>query len=83
MARLPRARAEEHVRAFQRAGWTVARVTGSHYILTREGRDYQLSIPYHKGQTVKVGLLKGLIRDAGLTNEEYLDLFHKKRRRQR
>ncbi len=83
MARLPRARAEEHVRAFQRDGWAVARVTGSHYILDKEGCDYQLSIPCHRGQTVKVGLLKGLIRDAGLTNEEYLDLFYSKRRRKR
>lgn len=61
MARLPRARAEEYVRAFRRDGWTVARVTGSHYILTKEGRDYQLSIPCHRGKTVKVGLLRGLI----------------------
>jgi len=30
---------------------------------------------------VKIGLLKGLIRDAGLTNEEYLALFHSKKRR--
>jgi predicted RNA binding protein YcfA (HicA-like mRNA interferase family) len=81
MARLPRARGKEHVRAFQRDGWTVDRVTGSHYILVKEGCDYQLSIPYHRGQTIKVGLLKGLIRDAGLTNEEYLDLFYRKRRR--
>jgi len=80
MARLPRALAEEHVQAFQRAGWVVARITGSHYILTRTDCDYQLSIPYHKGKTVKVGLLKGLIRDSGLTNEEYLDLFYKKRK---
>ncbi|RLC78153.1 MAG: type II toxin-antitoxin system HicA family toxin [Chloroflexi bacterium] len=83
MVKLPRARAEKHVRAFQRDGWTVARVTGSHYILTKEGCDYQLSIPYHRGRTVKVGLLKGLIRDAGLTNEEYLNLFYGKRRQKR
>jgi predicted RNA binding protein YcfA (HicA-like mRNA interferase family) len=83
MAKLPRAQAEKHVRAFEQDGWAVARVTGSHYILTKEECDYQLSIPCHKGKMVKVGLLKGLIRDAGLTNDEYLDLFYKKRKQKR
>ena len=81
MARLPRAEAERHLKAFERAGWHVARVTGSHYILAKEGVDFHLSIPYHRGQTVKIGLLRGLLRDAGLTNDEYLTLFHSKKRR--
>ena len=81
MARLPRAKAELHIKAFERAGWRVSRVTGSHYILTKEGVDFHLSIPHHRGQTVKIGLLKGLIRDAGLTNDEYLALFHGRKRR--
>ena len=79
MARLPRAEAERHIQAFERAGWRVARVTGSHYILVKEGVDFHLSIPYHRGQAVKLGLLKGLISDAGLTNDEYLALFHGKK----
>jgi predicted RNA binding protein YcfA (HicA-like mRNA interferase family) len=81
MARLPRAEAERHIKAFERAAWHVARVTGSHYILTKEGVDFHLSIPYHRGQTVKIGLLRGLIHDAGLTNDEYLALFSGKKRR--
>jgi len=81
MARLPRARAERHLKAFQRAGWHVARVTGSHYILSKEDVDFHLSIPYHQGKTIKTGLLKGLIRDAGLSNDAYLNLFYGKKRR--
>lgn len=80
MAKLPRAPAEKHIRAFQRAGWTIARKTAGHYILEKEGVEFQLSVPYHKGRTVKVGLLKGLIRDAGLTNEEYVALFYGRKR---
>jgi len=38
-----------------------------------------LSIPMHKGKDLPVGLLRGLIRDAGLTNEEYIALFHKRK----
>ncbi|MFH1632652.1 MAG: type II toxin-antitoxin system HicA family toxin [Chloroflexota bacterium] len=80
MAHLPHARAERHLKAFKRAGWRVARVTGNHYILTKEGVDFHLSIPYHGGRIVKTGLLKGLIRDADLMNDEYLDLFYGKKR---
>jgi len=81
MPRLPRAKAERHLKAFKKAGWQVARVTGSHYILTKEGVDFHLCLPYHRGRLVKTGLLKGLIRDAGLTNEEYVALFHGKKHR--
>ena len=80
MARLPRARAKRHLQAFERAGWYVARVTGGHYILAKEDIDFHLVLPFHRGQIVKVGLLKGLIRDAGLTNDEYLALFYGKKR---
>jgi predicted RNA binding protein YcfA (HicA-like mRNA interferase family) len=81
MPPLPRAEADDHLKAFMRAGWQLDRVTGSHYILVKEGVAFHLSIPYHKGQTVKLGLLKGLLRDAGLTNDEYLALFYGKKHR--
>ena len=81
MPRLPRAKAEEHVKAFERAGWKVVRVTGSHYILAKPDIAFHLTIPYHRGRNVKIGLLKGLIRDAGLTNEDYLALFYGKKRK--
>ncbi len=76
MARLPRAEAEQHLKAFKRAGWEVARITGSHYILVKVGVEFHLSIPYHRGQMVKLGLLKGLLQDANLTNDEYMALFY-------
>jgi len=81
MARLPRAEAEHHIKAFEAAGWRVARITGSHYVLIKDSVDYHLSIPYHRGQTVKAGLLRGLIRDAGLTTDEYLAFFKGRKRR--
>jgi len=47
MARLPRAKVERHLKAFERAGWRIARVTGSHYILTKE------SVDFHQAATSK------------------------------
>jgi predicted RNA binding protein YcfA (HicA-like mRNA interferase family) len=81
MAALPRAEADRHLKTFERAGLQLDRITGSHYILVKDGVDFHLSLPYHRGQIVKLGLLKGLISDAGLTNDESLDLFHGKKRR--
>jgi predicted RNA binding protein YcfA (HicA-like mRNA interferase family) len=63
------------VRAFERAGWRVNHVEGRHYILVKEGVDVHLSIPMHKGCDLGVGLLRKLIRKAGLTLEEYSAFF--------
>ncbi|MDY6864491.1 MAG: type II toxin-antitoxin system HicA family toxin [Halobacteriota archaeon] len=46
----------------------------------KEDCDIHLSIPVHKGKTLGVGLLKKLITRAGLTNEEYIDLFYRKKK---
>ena len=83
MAKLPRAPAIKHIAAFKRAGWIIDHIEGSHYILVKKGTRKHLSIPMHKGKDLPIGLLKGLIRDAGLTNEEYIDLFYRRKRRKR
>ena len=51
---------------------------GSHHILVKDGIDTILVVPVHGTKPIKVGLLKGLINEAGLTNEEFLNLCYKK-----
>lgn len=72
MAKLPRLPGREVVRAFQRAGWVVERIEGSHHILVKEGHAATLSVPVHGNRVVKPGLLKRLIRDARITNQQFL-----------
>jgi len=55
---------------FTKLGWEVARQRGSHIILVKEGALATLSVPDHK--EVARGTLRSLIRDAGLTVEEFL-----------
>lgn len=74
--RLPRASGDKHVAAFKRAGWKSNHVEGSHHILIKEGSDVHLSMPVHKGKDLGIGLLKKLIARAGLTNQEYIDIFY-------
>ena len=77
MHKLPRASGEKHVDAFKIAGWTVNHIEGSHYIMIKKGCNVHLSVPVHKGQEMGLGLLKKLIAKAGLSNEEYIELFSK------
>jgi predicted RNA binding protein YcfA (HicA-like mRNA interferase family) len=62
----------EAVRKLQTAGWSVARQKGSHVMLTKPGYQWTLSIPQH--DELGPGLLRKLIRQAGLTVEEFNDL---------
>ena len=73
MPKLPRISGREAVRAFRQAGWEVARQRGSHVVLTRPGSIYTLSIPLHP--VLGPGLLRDLIRKAGLTVEEFIVLL--------
>ena len=63
------------VKAFERAGWKSEGQRGSHVKLTKGGSIYVLSIPVHKGKPIKQGLLRDQIKKAGLTVEEFLELY--------
>ena len=63
------------VKTFERIGWHTERQTGSHVILSREGYPNILSIPVHKGKPIKQGLMKALIKIAGLTEKGFLELY--------
>jgi len=73
MPKLPRISGRKAVRAFQRAGWEVARQRGSHVVLTKAGSIYTLSVPLHP--VLGPGLLRDLIRKAELTVEEFTELL--------
>ena len=60
---------DEAVRKFQRAGWSIARQRGSHVMMIKSGYQYTLSIPQHS--ELGPGLLRKLIRQAGLTVDEF------------
>lgn len=62
----------EAARKFQRAGWTMARQKGSHLMMTKSGYQWTLSIPQHS--ELGPGLLRKLIKQAGLTIEEFNEL---------
>ena len=60
----------EAVRTFERLGYRRVRQRGSHVRMKCEGRA-PITVPAHA--TLKSGLLRDLIRDAGFTVEEFVD----------
>ena len=54
---------------FQRAGWTLVRQRGSHMMLTHPEYKWTLSIPDHR--ELGFGLLRKLIKQAGMTIEQF------------
>lgn len=57
------------VKKFKRAGWMVDRQVGSHVMLVKQEYSYTLSIPQHK--ELGIGILKKLLKQAGLSVEEF------------
>ena len=61
---------KELARIVERHGWTLLRTTGSHHVYGRAGCVVRLSIPVHANRPLKIGLLKHLLKQAGLTEED-------------
>ncbi len=67
---LPALSGREAVRAFEKLGWQAARQRGSHIIMVKHGEMATLSIPDHR--ELAKGTLRGLVRSAGITVDEFL-----------
>ena len=72
MARLPVISGDELVRVLRRVGFTWDHTEGSHMILLHSS-GVRLSVPRHR--ELGRGLLRSLIRDAGLTRGEFTRLY--------
>jgi len=72
MKKLPRdLPAKKIIAALERAGFTVDRVTGSHYILIKNR--LRTVVPYHK--SVKIGTLKSILNQIKMSVEEFTELL--------
>ena len=79
MAKLPVCKGKEAVKAFEKDGWNLARYIDDHFILKKQGERFLLSVPDHN--PVKKGTLRRLVRDAGLSVNDYIELLDKSRKK--
>jgi len=61
---------KELCRLLERRGWSLLRVHGSHHIYGRAGSRVRLSVPVHGNQALKTGLLKHLLKQAEIPEDE-------------
>ena len=73
MSRLPVCSGRDTVKAFSRLGYAVDHQTSSHIIMRHPDRR-RLTVPDHK--EVARGTLRSLIRDAGITKEQFIELLN-------
>jgi predicted RNA binding protein YcfA (HicA-like mRNA interferase family) len=67
MPKFPGLSGAQIVRALERLGFVVARQSGSHIVMRRNGQG--CVVPNHK--EVKVGTVNGVLRQAGVSAEEF------------
>jgi predicted RNA binding protein YcfA (HicA-like mRNA interferase family) len=72
--RLPSVRPAQVVRALERAGWEIDRQEVSHIVMVKPGRAAIVTVPMHR-RDIPRGTLRGILKDAGLTQEEFRKLL--------
>lgn len=55
-----------------RHGWRLLRVNGSHHIFGKTGSVVRLSVPIHGNHPLKIGLLKHVLKIAGLSETDLI-----------
>lgn len=70
--KLPALKPRQVIKALERNGFYVHHISGSHYILKKDA--LRVTVPYHN-KDLKLGTLRSIIAQAGLTVEEFLDLL--------
>jgi len=72
--RLPQVKPKELIRALERLGFVLRRQTGSHAIFRHPETKNMVVVPVH-AKDIKRGLLYGILKQAGISEENFLKNF--------
>jgi predicted RNA binding protein YcfA (HicA-like mRNA interferase family) len=61
---------KEFTRFLERHGWTRLRVQGSHHIYGKPESIVRISVPVHGNKSLKIGLVRHLMKVAGLEESD-------------
>lgn len=61
---------KELCRLLEQHGWTLKRMASSHHVYGKPGSEYRLSVPVHGNRNLKRGLLRHLLKLAGIPVDE-------------
>ena len=54
----------------EKKGWELRKTKGSHYIYAKVGNPARISVPIHRNSPLKIGLLRHLMKVAGIDESE-------------
>jgi predicted RNA binding protein YcfA (HicA-like mRNA interferase family) len=74
VSRLPSITGRQAIAALRRAGFGVTRIEGSHHHLSKPGRPGVVTVPVHAGDTLGPRTLHSILRQAGLTPDQFAAL---------
>ncbi|MBI2550807.1 type II toxin-antitoxin system HicA family toxin [Candidatus Uhrbacteria bacterium] len=72
--KMPVVNARELIRALERAGFFVARQSGSHVIMKRISDKRRVVVPSHVGD-VHQGIMRSILHQANMPVDEFLNLL--------
>ncbi len=74
MGRFPSVTGKEMVKFLQRQRFVLRRVVGSHHVM-RKSADVQTVVPVHGNDNLRIGTLRGILRDIHMKPEEFEKLW--------
>jgi predicted RNA binding protein YcfA (HicA-like mRNA interferase family) len=61
---------KQFARLLENRGWVLMRVNGSHHVYMKAGNPARISLPIHKNEDLKIGLLKHFMKVAGINEAD-------------
>jgi predicted RNA binding protein YcfA (HicA-like mRNA interferase family) len=74
MPKLSPLKAEQLIRKLRKLGFEGPIAGGRHSRMLHPTRGQIIPIPMHKGRDISVGLIRAIIREVGITPEEWVEL---------
>jgi predicted RNA binding protein YcfA (HicA-like mRNA interferase family) len=74
MPKLPRVTARQIISVLEKAGFVLSRQSGSHMIY-KNAAGRRVTVPFHAAKILHPKILKSILRDAALTQEELQKLL--------
>lgn len=76
MSRLPMLTASRVIRTLEKAGLLVVRIKGSHHIMVHPADPTKrTTVPLHKGQDLPRSLVRKILADVRMTEDEFRNLL--------
>lgn len=62
---------KDFAKILEKHGWQLKRINGSHHIYARPDTIMRISVPIHGNKSLKIGLLRNLMKIAGINENDF------------